>query len=444
MSILGAPPEGDIGNIIQWFQPIVDAPQTQAEFFMRNPGVSDRVLILKSHGVELDRKLLQMATSVQVDASWADLKGRKQHTPENPEVVNWLKLPQYKAQRDAILCFVRAKVLREMNMEPAFMLELMRAFGPMDWRHPAAHSLYWSALGGSKAANPQGRDRFEIVQNDRLMLHSLQSLCFTGRLMFDPETGYYSTSPDLRFFDAYEKAIAEVAQRTGKNGQIADELDDNSYMGFLMWATEATFIYGSRKKADEYYAKLRQRYSSRWPALFTQNLDQFVTSRLLNSDKVFEKGAETVSALLTQGIHYGLVRGDSALANRFFEEAQRIHAAVQNQKQIGSSQLDRRQLELPPFHEMAADVLAHFMLAPDGSVHPQMKSRIWNRAPLEMRQRAYDRIKKPLYDIAARAGLSAEEAFSEPPGMAEFRRSMSNAASAIKEHSIQQPKVLSK
>ena len=49
--------------------------------------------------------------------------------------------PQTADQKD------RARLLRETyKMDPQFMKEVDERYGPLEWRLPEAHAIYWAAL----------------------------------------------------------------------------------------------------------------------------------------------------------------------------------------------------------------------------------------------------------------------------------------------------------
>src|SRR5690606_33065333 len=90
------------------------------------------------------------------------------------------------------------------NMDPKFMLQLMENFGPIDWRHPAAHGAYWAALGTERAEEVRSRVDIDLINTYRQNIHSLQMLTRHGRLVFDPISMHIDMLPDPRFIPAYE------------------------------------------------------------------------------------------------------------------------------------------------------------------------------------------------------------------------------------------------
>ncbi len=141
--------------------------------------------------------------------------------------------------------WLRATCLRrQWKLDPAFMLELNKKYGPvdynddtirysLDWRTPYAHALYWASQG-LKIAMEQKPDVFDFdrIRLHRVVYHSLQDMYHFGNLTIlvaeppefrtDRETGQelsdkeivnrlrlYNTQ-DLRMFWSAYNAMLEL------------------------------------------------------------------------------------------------------------------------------------------------------------------------------------------------------------------------------------------
>ena len=82
----------------------------------------------------------------------------------------------------------RASELEEaLLLDPARMAELDRRFGPMDWRVPASHAVYWG-MEGLERAQPR-----EVLQCRRMAYQSLvQMIQGTGRIDGQPQDPSYN------------------------------------------------------------------------------------------------------------------------------------------------------------------------------------------------------------------------------------------------------------
>ena len=58
----------------------------------------------------------------------------------------------WKKAWDPLLGYLRKRTIVDTyHMEPDRMLRYTRKYGPMDWRHPASHAVYWAARGVERA-----------------------------------------------------------------------------------------------------------------------------------------------------------------------------------------------------------------------------------------------------------------------------------------------------
>ncbi len=142
--------------------------------------------------------------------------------------------PAYEKAWPILLKHLRNKILREeYNMDPDLMYEYTRDLGPLDWRHPQTHALYWARRGAKVGkGRHDSNDIFKTLNTDRMQLHALQSLARTGRISFDPFSNEVpGRFPDPRFIDA----IIGDDQREG----LWDELYKKHY--FVRGAGSDTF-----------------------------------------------------------------------------------------------------------------------------------------------------------------------------------------------------------
>ncbi len=81
---------------------------------------------------------------------------------------------------------LRNSLQDHFRMDLATMQKLDERFGPIDWRAPAAHSLYWAESGLAFSASP-----FTIRMLQRMKLQSLIRMMIHGHLRGDIESGNY-------------------------------------------------------------------------------------------------------------------------------------------------------------------------------------------------------------------------------------------------------------
>ncbi len=108
-----------------------------------------------------------------------------------------------------------------LRMDAAFMREVDERHGPLDWRLPKSHAVYWAEKGRLTA---RGHD---LAACDRMVFQSLAALFGQGKLEYDRDSETYLLGPDIallpKVIDAYERAIEKHGQKGMRTG----------YAGFL-------------------------------------------------------------------------------------------------------------------------------------------------------------------------------------------------------------------
>jgi hypothetical protein len=104
-----------------------------------------------------------------------------------------------------------AMVLRDKyKIDPVFAKQVDVEYGPLDWRLPETHAVYWYALGLKMATNNPGAVKptaFDLMQLRRGIFQSEQSAFRHGRIISSPFTQSVELAPNLdlvsRANDAY-------------------------------------------------------------------------------------------------------------------------------------------------------------------------------------------------------------------------------------------------
>ncbi|MCW8129416.1 MAG: hypothetical protein KIS92_03450 [Planctomycetota bacterium] len=421
--LLGAMPKGSAQAAVDWFRPIAEAPPSFEQLLAKYPDLARQAEALKEMNLKPDRELLYQIVFLQADAGMADAEGNlvgavegSKLTPEGAKLMAWMKEPAIAEERAALLAFVRARILREeYHMDPAFMLELHQSLGPIDWRHPAAHTVYWSLLGARKTAERPGVDLYDLMSADRMVVSGLKDLVFGGSVSFDPITNYYSLIPEPLLLDAYEKAYMEAQQRLNKGAQYEGALREN-YRGFLMQAVSMAYFYGSQEMAQRYYAKLREEFGHKGD--YTRPIESFVMSELLKGNERLETVKPAIQGFLYRAFEQGYSAGRGDLAKRFLTFAKQLYDHFQElQRNAGVSFVKQ---DLPPFPAVVADAARQYLL--DAALPHRVRARVWRMLPLDLRQTIFDTIQGPLYEDARRKSVNPELAYPEPEGLEEIRK----------------------
>lgn len=161
-----------------------------------------------------------------------------------------------------------------LKMDTATMAGIEERFGPIDWRMPMAHSLYWGWRGMENA------DAKEMLPCRRMMYVSLIEMARrSGILVGDPtEEGYvFSASPNTALIDATVEFIeACMAEHSASGIRYA-------YVGLLRDAMRIRLAEGRPEASKALYEKLVSFFSGK-----TERKLPSFEETLVANDEMFE------------------------------------------------------------------------------------------------------------------------------------------------------------
>lgn len=443
--VVGEPPGGGLKDALAHFAYVSDAPASLGAL-RADPAAAAQLDALDALGYRPDAHLLARVGDVQM--RYVEIMegtgGAAEETPAadarraaDAKLLAWLDDPKIAVARGRVLGFARAKVLREQyHMDPKFMYELMEDFGPLDWRHHAAHALYWALLGAKYSSEIKNPNLFEAFTSDRLAFDSLRDLVQTGRLGRDLRFGV----PDPRFFDGFERVLDQMAKLVKGDAGYEKALREKR-RGFLEDATEISCRYGSLEEADAYYAKLRAEFGAEYRGQYDVPLADFMRRINQESLKHFETARLLVHSYAVQAIRLGWAAGRLDVARRYLDQAKACYDAYMSDENR-PKRIERKARDLPPVEIILGGALESFLLAPPSAVDVRAKIRVWHGMRAEHLQYVYDQTIRQLHAEARRAELDPEKAFPEPPGMEAYRKALQKAEAREKRDAPQgeQPK----
>ena len=111
----------------------------------------------------------------------------------------------------------------KFKMEPAVIQETEDHYGPLDWRLPEAHAIYWAVKGLDQARlNPGKVKSDDLITLRRIIYQSIYQAFKHGRVVYNRFTDRYTLGPNLdlvgRVNDAYESMFAEETQDNMRGG----------------------------------------------------------------------------------------------------------------------------------------------------------------------------------------------------------------------------------
>jgi hypothetical protein len=451
-NILGEPPaptadsrtrEAAIKRYADWLRPIVEAPGSIEELTQKMPEVGPLAARLRAEVTdELGADLLRRYTIARAILASSREQARLRAAPEGNTrrtraMIAIVQDPALKPALDALIATVRRMTLAGYyNMEPERMMRYTETYGPLDWRHPAAHGLYWGARGvevGLDRVQASNKADYDFLNTDRVVAQCVQELYRTGELYFDymaqvrGDFALYGPGPNIHFVPTYGEIIEGMAKRGG----LFEDLNQRAYtilnVGYENFLGEAVMFYyrrGQRDEADRWMTKLRT-----WKgANLNQgdreynlsDVDKFVTSLIEEGATRPAIAVNQIVGALQGAFVSGMLVGDreayqssiefAVMAHRYFMQAQL-------RRTVASGEEGRMSIVDKDFRFVAGIEFAKFI----------------RQLPLELASKAYlfaeDDLRRYAYDLMAdafRAQLDEEtkigadgfdKLFPEPAGM---------------------------
>jgi hypothetical protein len=256
-----------------------------------------------------------------------------------------------------------ALILREKyKIDPAFAQKVDEQYGPLDWRLPEAHAIYWYARGLERAKeNPDKVKPDDLITLRRGIYQSIPQAFKHGSIIANPFNNTYSLGPNLELAakanDAYEKMFAEETQPGMRDGIL------KAQRNFLRDAVY--FLYEDNRIADaaKWFRYLGEKYPGKPiidgdPNSFPQNvtLDQYAVARVQEDigDTSQERTTAAVAGLLARS-YYDLAIGQDDRYAGFKLLAARVYEHYQ--AGISGMKSNLQRIGPPPFADINRSVL---------------------------------------------------------------------------------------
>ena len=249
----------------------------------------------------------------------------------------------------------RVQTLRDRyKMDPVRMKEADDRYGPLEWRLPETHAIYWAHVGRQMA-----KTKDQMIKLRRVIYQSLLLAFHRGRIIrLDPNGSIlFGEKLDIfaRTHAAYEEMMAEDAEMRDHIGR--------GHKNALLDAIYFCFVHQRFREANEWLATVKRMYPKDFPA--TLSLEDYVLMR------VGEDVNETDMNKTISNIRGSLMRSFLNLALDEDDQAQGHLLLARNiwnryMGKIGGGPSEKR-VGLPPLEEMRQEVLDNLLpnLAPD-------------------------------------------------------------------------------
>jgi hypothetical protein len=150
---------------------------------------------------------------------------------------------------------IRRRLLEEYRLDPDLMRQVDERYGPLDWRLPQAHAVYWAWRGRPYATG------FERLACDRMIYQSLRDAFLQGHLAYDRDEGLFLTTPNLDLLPRLLQALEDFMVAHPQGSEIRD-----AHRSVLEEAVLMFYTFHRNADAERLFDELKSRYPSEEPA----------------------------------------------------------------------------------------------------------------------------------------------------------------------------------
>jgi hypothetical protein len=144
------------------------------------------------------------------------------------------------------------RMRREYKLDPELMAEIDAASGPLDWRLPQAHAIYWATRSRDVAT-----EEFDQRSAERMVFQSLADAYRRGKLFVNENRNQFVPSPNIDLIPRVDAAIRKA---------IAEFPDDpslkNAHAFFLREASVMLYGFSRVSESRKLYEVLAELYPS--------------------------------------------------------------------------------------------------------------------------------------------------------------------------------------
>jgi hypothetical protein len=264
------------------------------------------------------------------------------------------------------------------------MKEVDSRYGPLEWRLPEAHAIYWACAGLKKAdQHPDKIKPDDLITLRRVVYQSMLLSFQRGRLIANPFVQGFEFGPNLdiipRVNDAYEQAARE------------DEKNHDhilvAHRNFLRDAAYFLFVHNRIPEAAHWYEYLSRQYPNK-PLLDTttnslpasMTLSEYAVSRVqgdVNEASSNDRVKSDIMGLL-RNAYESLLLGQDQDAAGYERFAALLHAAYVAK----TADINTNRIPMPPLEDLKLAVRVE-LLDPDLGLPPDARAVMRRKLGME-------------------------------------------------------------
>lgn len=276
----------------------------------------------------------------------------------------------------------RADLLRNTyKMDPELMKRIDERWGPLEWRLPEAHAIYWAVHGLERArANPTKVKASDLIQLRRTVYQPMLMSFQRGRLIISPFTGSLDLGPNLDIIPNVNAAYEQM---------MADDPENSSHMGkghrsFLRQAVYSLYVNARMTEAERWFKYLGEKYPNLpviddRPDSYPRNLtlqDYAFSNLQIDINETSRDRVKTAIEGLLINSFGSIIAGDHDRATQLRLNANNVWSAYR--KKIPADRWPA--IGIPPVEETASVILAA-MLSPESRLRPEARAILQTEFP---------------------------------------------------------------
>ena len=242
------------------------------------------------------------------------------------------------------------------KMDPQIMKEVDQRYGPLEWRLPESHAIYWASVGLKRSKKK------DLITLRRVIYQSMQMSVLRGRLIsVDPI--YYD--PDLSKVDranaAYEQMIAEDVE-------MKDAIK-KAHRNFLKEVVYLLYANNRLAEANRWFQRVREQYPDAIPP--NQTMEEYSLQKVMGNlpDAGHDRTKAILEGIIFKHFLYAAL-DDDAEAEGYDHMAKQIWRLYDDKIKAR-----KQPLAFPPLPIMESNILQQ-LAGPQSRFNPELAARL--------------------------------------------------------------------
>lgn len=271
----------------------------------------------------------------------------------------------------------RVRALAEQyKLDPAEMKRVDDTYGPLDWRLPETHAIYWAMVGMEKCTSG------DLMPLRRMIYQSMQLAFQRGRLIEEKAHHAFMFAPNLDIIAKVNQSYEDMLKQDEKN---RDNIH-NAHKNFLKDAVYFLYEHNRRAEATQWFKYLCDNYRTA-PLLYTDDkslpgtltVDEYAIRRV--TEDVSETSNIRVTSALTgllRQYYLNLAMGEDGDAENYALFARRVYENFE--KKI--PRIAEVRVGMPKFKDLQDDVLKRLLDPEQSPLGPELIGALRTRLNL--------------------------------------------------------------